>query len=349
MICRIMFIITILFVVQLLYSTCVSNELMSPVIGILAQPTIQGENDLYIAASYVKWLEAGGARSIAIPDDLTNTDELDELFQQIHGLFIPGGSTNAMSYAIHYLLNKSVESNQQGHYFPVWGTCMGFEYLTRFIGGDDILQDDYQSENQSLALEQVVGTSFLYSDKEVYQTVISRNTTLNNHQFGLHPASYWSSDALQQVWEITSINHDDRGRPFVSTLEPICDLPFYGVQYHPEKNAFEYATYPHTTIPYEAIDHSEQGVAFSMAMARIVVDLARETQQRNDRHAYTEPDRFPLVYTYPQQVGTAFEQIYIIPKTVFAERGYHPYYSYKEVIDYSSVTEQDNSALLVYK
>jgi gamma-glutamyl hydrolase len=282
--------------------------------GILAQPTAKGDH-LYIAASYVKWLEAGGARSIAIQDDLTDDVELDELFQQIHGLFIPGGATDEMSYAIQYLLNKAVESNQEGHYFPVWGTCMGFEYLVRFIGGDDILQAGYQAENKSLPLEGVVRTSFLYSDDDIYQTVISRNTTLNNHHLGLHPATYWSSPSLQSVWEITSINHDETGRPFVSTLEPISDLPFYGVQYHPEKNAFEYATYPHTTLPYEAIDHSPEGVAFSTALARVAVHLARTTLERNDRHAYTDPDRFPYVYTYPQQVGTAFEQIYIIPKS----------------------------------
>lgn len=321
---------TIVVILCVLFSACLADErLLSPVMGILAQPSSQG-NHLYIAASYVKWLEAGGARSIAIPDDLTDDAVLDELFQQIHGLFIPGGATDTMSYAIHYLLNKAVQSNQQGHYFPVWGTCMGFEYLARFIGGDDILQAGYRSENQSLPLEGVVGTSFLYSDPIVYQTVISRNTTLNNHHWGLHPASYWSTTSLQSVWEITSINHDETGRPFVSTLEPVSDLPFYGVQYHPEKNAFEYATYPHTTIPYEAIDHSEEGVALSMALARIVVDLARETQKRNERHAYTDPDRFPYVYTYPQQVGTAFEQIYIIPKTGKSDFNEKTYLRYED-------------------
>lgn len=304
----------LLFVASLFQSDS-SDVVVSPVMGILAQPSSKGNNNLYIAASYVKWLEAGGARSIAIQDDLTEDAELDELFQQIHGLFIPGGATDDMSYAIQYLLNKAVESNQQGNYFPVWGTCMGFEYLVRFIGGDDILQAGYEAENKSLPLEGVVGTSFLYSDEAVYQTVISRNTTLNNHHLGLHPATFWSSPSLQSVWEITSINHDENGRPFVSTLEPVSYLPFYGVQYHPEKNAFEYATHPHTTVPYEAIDHSEQGVAFSTAMARMAVQLARDTLQRNTLHAHTDPDRFPYVYTYPQQVGTAFEQVYIIPKS----------------------------------
>lgn len=130
----------------------------SPVIGVLAQPfthnhhhnhetmlsiihanhlnrnsngnsTMEEEIDAqYIAASYIKWLEAGGARSIPIPYDAVDHDLLDDLFEQMHALFLPGGASE-LPYAVHYLLDKAVASNRAGYFFPVWGTCLGFEFL----------------------------------------------------------------------------------------------------------------------------------------------------------------------------------------------------------------------------
>jgi len=65
-------------------------------------------------------------------------------------------------------------------------------------------------------------------------------------------------------------------RPFVSTIEHVDSegFPLYSIQYHNEKNAFEYATYPSTNVRYEAIDHSPEGVAFSLHMALFIADLA---------------------------------------------------------------------------
>jgi gamma-glutamyl hydrolase len=288
---------------------CFCRAESSPVIGILAQPR-STTDDLYIAASYVKWLEAGGARSIPIPYDTSDSELLDDLFDQIDAFFLPGGATANLSFAVEYMLDKAIESNRKGQYFPVWGTCLGFEFLVRHMGqSNDILQDGFEAENVSLPLEYVLPVG-LYREEKIYKIVTEQNVTLNNHKFGLDIAAFWQNTALQAVWKVTSINRDLRGRPFVSTLEPAsARLPFYGVQYHPEKNAFEYATYPGTDIPYERINHSEAAVEFSLFVARFVVDLARQTTG----HAYTQPDRFPYVYTYPQKVGLKFEQIYIVP------------------------------------
>ena len=45
------------------------------------------------------------------------------------------------------------------------------------------------------------------------------------------------------MFHITSTNVDTQNRSFVSTIEAK-DYPFYGVQYHPEKNNFEYGFLP---------------------------------------------------------------------------------------------------------
>jgi gamma-glutamyl hydrolase len=292
-------------------------------------PQQQPPQQHYIAASYVKWLEAGGARSIPIPYD-ADPALLDELWTQMHALFLPGGDA-VMPPAVPYLLDKIRDSNTNAqHYFPVWGTCLGFEYLIQYVSSktadddDDehqspdnnsALQSGFDATNISLPLENVRQQA-IYADPDIYETVRTCAVTMNNHHQGIEPQHFMDHTSLTAVWNITSTNHDRTGRPFVSTVEPLDPdrFPVWGVQYHPEKNAFEYATYPGTTIPYEAIDHSEPAVAFSMYMARFVVDLARRTvAEHTPEHDYTKPDRFPTVTQYPMQTGIKFEQIYLIP------------------------------------
>lgn len=270
----------------------------------------------------MKWLEAGGARSIPIPYD-ADSALLDDLLGQVNAVLLPGGAA-PYSETVTLLLDKIVASNAQqqqelapGNLFPVWGTCLGFEFLVQYAaaGGTETLQTGFSAENVSLPLLQVQRVN-LYANDDIYATVTEQNVTMNNHQNGITPDRFAQDAALSKLWQVTSINNDLHGRPFVSTIEPVdaAIFPFYGVQYHPEKNAFEYATYPGTNIPYEAIDHSAAGIAFSMYTARFFVDLARQNLRNNNgQHSYTKEGTYPPIYTYPIRVGLGFEQIYLVP------------------------------------
>jgi gamma-glutamyl hydrolase len=294
----------------------------SPVIGILSQPNVDHDdngvvepdsNVFYIAASYVKWLEAGGARSIPIPYDAT-TELFNELYAEIDGLLLPGGKAKFPPF-LNYALDTIVYANRNGRrYFPVWGTCLGYGFLIQYGGG--VLQKDYDAYNMSVPLENIVVTSSssssLYADPSIYETVRNYPVTMNHHRKGITPQAFADHPQLSKWWNVTSINHDRRGRPFVSTIEPISPetFPFYGVQYHPEKNAFEYATYPDSDIPYENIDHSERGVLFSLYMARFFVNLARRSMMDHSPN-YTR--QFPYIQQYPSVPGLKFELKYLIP------------------------------------
>lgn len=129
------------------------------VVGTLAQPYFSHENGTtitehqFIAASYVKWIEMGGGRSIPIPYDMTSDTVLDEIFAQIHGILLPGGNNSTLPYAVQYLLQKSMERNVQGNYFPIWGMCLGFEMIIQSIGrASSVLQNNFNSTNISLPL-----------------------------------------------------------------------------------------------------------------------------------------------------------------------------------------------------
>jgi len=201
----------------------------------------------------------------------------------------------------------------------------------------------------------------------VRTVVTTRNVTLHNHEMGLLPEAFARAPpGLSERFAVTSVGYDRAGRPFVASIEPTrhdphrnrrrhdefddgfddgfddeydeFDFDFvYAVQYHPEKNAHEYGLYPGTNIPYEAIDHSPEGIAVGHYQAMYLVEKARELLRvRNkDKHKdsshnlssssssssssdpnapkYTKPVRFPLVLTYPRVLATEFQEKYLIP------------------------------------
>ena len=369
-----------------------STTLPVPVVGILAQPygPTNGTNQ-YIAASYVKYIEMGGGRSIPIPYDTTNNAVLDDIYRQIHGLLLPGGANSTIPYAVQYLLDKVMERNAQGYYFPVWGTCLGFEMILEYVGSgrsssstsmssyssslssssssSSILQDNFNASNISLPLILLTekkddqesdhddqykavrgrrgdsrnGLSFsfinldiqksaLYAPPNIHESVTKHAITMNNHHQGIEPEHFQQNPYLTQYFEITSINYDLNFRPFVSTIEPKhpYQFPIYGVQYHPEKNAFEYATYPNTTIPFEAIDHSPQGIELSFYLAEFFMNCVRFGQYTDDsrnqdddqhqHHEYTDAVKFPAIITYPLVPGLSFEEVYLLPNASHWEK-----------------------------
>lgn len=322
------FILHCLYFISLLvrYQIALADEisdqklLQRPVIGILSQPHDDEENTFYIAASYVKWLESGGAQSIAIPYDADET-LIREIFSQINGVFFPGGNAKLPSSA-KILWKLTVESNQRGDYFPVWGTCLGFEFLVMLTAHSNevILQTSFNAENISLPLifpsendvQRSNGTYSTSSDLYPYDMMKdilkSENITMNNHVRGIDPELFLNNTNLTDMFFITSTNFDRDGRQFVSSIEGK-NFPVYGVQYHPEKNNFEYGLTPGTMIPYEAINHSSDAVYVSMILAAFFVNRVRHSSIGK----YTMIERHPLVQDYPVRKGYKFEQIYMIP------------------------------------
>ena len=296
----------------------------TPVIGILSEPIIANDNETeyMIAASYVKWLEVSGARSIPIPYDATPM-QVNAIFDQVDGVLFPGGGGKGMPIAARHIwrLAKNVNSRDRG-FFPMWGTCLGFEYLLMLASeNDDILEGGFDSENISLPLHlypSASSRSTLYAGIE--DTVQTNNITLNNHGFGITPHRFARDSKLASMFDITSINQDRGGRYFVSTIEPKDPKanPYYGVQYHPEKNAFEYATYPGTDIPYEDIDHSPEGLMLTTHLGHFFVQLARESRKAHD----VRPMSYAPVYSYPRKVGVQFQEFYIVPSAADMAKEY---------------------------
>ncbi|XP_054863098.1 gamma-glutamyl hydrolase isoform X2 [Amphiprion ocellaris] len=247
-----------------------------PIIGVLAQEVFQPKPNQtsYIAASYVKFLEAAGARVVPVMIDQT-PEEYKSLFNSINGILYPGGGVSIISSgyerAAKIFYELAIEANKRGDYFPVWGTCLGFEQLTYLTSGKVTLS---HTNTSGVALplnftnETKDSRMFKGFPAELMKDLASEPLTENSHQWSLATLTYNTSEELQKFYKVLSTNTDGQTE-FVSTVEAY-DYPIYGTQWHPEKNAFEW------TKPY--IPHSPSAVKTTFYMAEFFVNEDQEPQ-----------------------------------------------------------------------
>ncbi|XP_040202172.1 gamma-glutamyl hydrolase-like [Rana temporaria] len=283
-----------------------------PIIGIITQEVSDEVffqyGKTYIADSYVNYLESAGCRVVPIRLNLSE-DEYLSLFHSINGVLLPGGAvgllTSHFSRTAGIFYKLSIEAASSGIYFPIWGTCMGFQILTALTTGEDLLSNT-SAENISLPLNLTEDISssrmFRHIPPKLLHAVTREDITANFHHFGLTPEVFYANKKLSEFYRILSTNRDTKGVEFISTFEAR-DYPIYGVQWHPEVNRFQWNrdyAYP----------HSENAIWLSQYMANFFVNEAR----KNSNHfPSAKEEGSALIYNWtPTYTGniSGYEQVY---------------------------------------
>jgi len=294
---------------------------VGPVIGIVTQNAGEdivgavdaGQHRTYIAASYIKYIESAGGRVVPIHYD-TPLSELTALFGRINGLLFPGGGMDLADLdgtymtTVKHLWDLAASANKAGDYFPVWGTCLGFQTLAIAGAGFNasVLESDFDSEDLAipLSLTGATGTSKLFgaAPSGLMQALEAKNITMNNHHSGIAPTVWAANPMLAQHYRVLSTNVDRKGRAFVSTMEAI-DAPVYATQWHPEKAIFEWTAREH-------IPHIVDAVAAAQFTATFFVNECRKSAHRFD---YDELNK-AIIWNYTPEFtylkGSNFEQCY---------------------------------------
>ncbi len=243
----------------------VSQIYSQPVVGILMYPVIEdgdarSESKLfrpppktnmegsqeykgYFDASYVQWLNQGGARVAAIPYDLPS-DELEKLLSKLNGVLFTGGPGMPEDIESYYntavaIYNMVLSAND---YLPLWGTCLGFEVICSIAGGgEDAVLSNYDAEDISLALDltDAADSSRLFGSAgdSILSALSNANITTNWHMYGVSPETFDSAVSPSGLVSL-STNVDKQGKTFVSTLEH-SSAPIYATQWHPEANQYD--------------------------------------------------------------------------------------------------------------
>ena len=299
-----------------------------PVIGCMAQPAdadLGGPNRQYLVSSYVRWLESAGAQVVPVLYNQSQAD-LSLLFGQLSGLLLPGGhcGTHGTAYgnASWQLLTMAKQANDAGNFFPVWGTCQGHEQLAQFGSGTmepSILNRTQGTEGMIVPLNVTHAglSSRLLRDapSQVITALQHEPITVNLHSFSaLASRIEHAGSATHAFFEVVASNRDARGKEFVSLFEAR-QYPFYGSQFHPEKNAFEWNQsweVNNTAVGANGGAHSAMGVAVSQYFANFIVAEARKCPHRWNSAAPIAP----LIYDFEPTKTTAtttqqWEQCYV--------------------------------------
>ncbi|XP_063709500.1 gamma-glutamyl hydrolase A-like [Culicoides brevitarsis] len=297
-----------------------------PIVGVLAQEisldsadvfgddfllkSIRNHWQSYIAASYVKFIESQAARVVPIWIDKPRK-YYEKMMKRVNGVLFPGGNAdfiNNWGYAQagRYIYEIANEMNERGEYFPLWGTCLGFELLA-YLGAN---QTDFRrvcnAESIALKLNFTQNFSesrmFRQAPQHIVDILDSKPVAANFHHFCLTPENFTSS-GMDATWTIIATNVDKVGLEFISAMEHKM-YPYYGVQFHPEKNLFEW----HKS---STIVHNLDATRSSQYFAEFFVQETRKN--KNSFKTEGEANRF-LIYNWPAQFtgknGSALTQMY---------------------------------------
>jgi gamma-glutamyl hydrolase len=217
-------------------------------IGIVTAPMpIQQLNqaESYLYKRYVTWVQMAGANAVIIP---YNTNTLATLLSTVHGvLWVGGGIENTKTHSneqyetfvgvLESIFDHAVRENDRGNYFPLWGTCLGFDILAmlgeKIHGG--YFKRIQHAKKFRLAPLVFNGASRLRSGipKALLFKIAESPVVTHIHEYGFDMKSPHTKKLTKHL-KIVSVDQADNGVEFMNMFE-YKNYPFYGSQWHPEK------------------------------------------------------------------------------------------------------------------
>ncbi|MQL81011.1 hypothetical protein Taro_013456 [Colocasia esculenta] len=286
-----------------------------PVIGILTHPgdgasgrLSNATNASYIAASYVKFVESAGARVIPLIYDEPRK-VLDEKLSLVNGVVFTGGWAKRGLYfeTAQYLFEKILERNDAGDHFPLFAICLGFEILSMIISKDNNILEQFSARDQASTLQfikhiELQGTIFQRFPPELLRKLSEECLVMQNHRWGISPTRLQGNAALSSFFRILTTSTDDEGQVYVSTVQSQ-QYPVTAVQWHPEKNAFEWGL--------SMTPHTEDAIQVTQLVANFLISEARRSSNRPRAEKVLENLIYNYNPTYCGKAGRGFDEVYI--------------------------------------
>jgi gamma-glutamyl hydrolase len=260
-----------------------------------------------VDSQYIRFLTQAGAKVVPIKynDPLS---EIDKLLSKLNGILFTGGATFIRNedYTLtkygevgKYIYGKILQFNANGIFYPLWGTCLGFELIAIAAQDTHILSKCPNCTYYSTSVK--LGTSIKNSKILSYLSLNSlyamqyQDITFNNHQWALLPNNLSSDYTLVG----TSLSHDN-SLEFISIFENK-KLPIYGVQFHPEMGNMK------ATYNYRSAVHNVSAILLSQELANFFYSECLQ----NSNHMAIDDYNALSIYNYPT-IFTSKYQNYII-------------------------------------
>lgn len=276
-----------------LIGACLAGDSRLVTIGVISQPSSDPlkisyynskEQWSYVAGSYVDWIGTSGAMPVLIPFDLEQ-EKLDHILENIDGILFPGGGeplrradsvSKPTSYqlAMSYISDWAMRRNNQGKYFPIFATCLGFEgFVIAFSNNTLALECDISDES---IVHRLVPTSQFQKSPfwngigiEKAESVFKTKSIYYTHSCGIRTTSFNKNQKLTENFNLLATSTSRKGINFVASIEHT-KYPFIGNQWHPEKNLYE------RSKSYDFVDRNRPVLDLSQRLIATFVKNIRE-------------------------------------------------------------------------
>ena len=175
------------------------------------------------------------------------------------------------------VLEFARNSYDTGSLFPVIGFCLGLQTMLVLANkGNESIREYCDSVDISLPLKFTpnIKSSRLFrrAPRDILKIFATENVTYNHHIRCMTPSVFKKNPSMKRHFKILSTNKDRNGKEFISTIEGI-QYPFFGLQWHPEKVAYEF-------LPDQNIPHFLSALQAAQYIANTFVELCCN----NNRH-----------------------------------------------------------------
>ncbi|KAI3466033.1 hypothetical protein Pfo_022696 [Paulownia fortunei] len=286
-----------------------------PVIGILSHPgdgasgrLNNATNASYIAASYVKFVESAGARVIPLIYN-EPSEVLYEKLNLVNGVIFTGGWAKSGLYfeVVESIFKNVLRKNDAGDRFPLLAICLGFELLTMIVSEDKNILEEFNATDQASTLQfmksiNINGTVFQRFPPALLKKLSTECLVMQNHRYGISPEKFQKNKSLCSFFKILTTSGDEDDKVYVSTVQAR-RYPVTAVQWHPEKNAFEWGL--------SRIPHSEDAIQVTQHVANFFVREARMSMNRPSTQKMLDNLIYNYSPTYCGKAGRGFDEVYI--------------------------------------
>jgi gamma-glutamyl hydrolase len=284
----------------------------------------------FFPASYAKWLKVQGIQVIPV-DIFAPMDELRDTMNIIDGILFTGGAVplykpeshievdpntspvthirefSFYSKKVQEIVKYAKQINKSGRVFPIWTTCLGFESLILGESNLNVTLANVNNSNYASNIKLVDRSNDFvqYFDDSEINEMESQHIFYFNHEHAFFVQQFTESEILSRKYKIIAeafSKSDPNDNPIVAIIESK-RYPFYGVQFHPEKNQFE------TKV---SVDREPQTLSLLSKFSRFFCEKLQGNSSKENLDALNRK-----LSGYSLYVGTdigVFDELYIFQK-----------------------------------